>query len=223
MTEGDVGLTRGNFNLDDLSDFLDGVCADTQVITDEADGFVDLTHAARGRSSTAEIIGWQVTGKLKETGLLKGFKRLDHLRFRLSEIRQLVDVSRWHDLHRLTAVAQILGTNLGAVKLLISGKRGGAWLAAALAKMTRGLPGSAYVSSTEIECFKERYTALGLVGRSFCLNHRKARTVVEANGVEPVIDPDWLGARVYLRADVDAQADNLFQVTAEKFAARPEV
>lgn len=222
MTEGDVGLTRGDFNLDDLSVFLDSVCASAQIIADEADGLVDLTHAARGRSSTAEIIGWQVAGKLKETGLLKGVKRFDHLRFRLPEIRQLVDVSRGHDLQRLTVVARILGTNLGAVKLLISKKRSGPWLAAAPAKMTRELPGTAYVSSTEIERFKERYITLGLVGRTFGMKHRIARTVVEAHGIEPVIDPNWLGARVYLRADIDAQAENLFQVSAEKFAARPE-
>lgn len=66
------------------------------------------------------------------------------------------------------------------------------------------IAGTAYLYSTEIERFKERYTTLGLVGRSFGINHRTARTVVEATGVEPVIDPDWLGARVYLRADIDA-------------------
>lgn len=221
MTEGDVGLTRGDFNLDDLSEFLDSVCAGTQFTTVEADSFVDLTHVARGRSSTAEITGWQAAGKLKETGLLNGFKRLDHLRFRLSEIRQLVDVSRRHDRHHLTAVAQILGTNLGAVKLLISRKRGWPWLAAAPAKMSSDLRGTVYVSSTEIKRFKERYTTIGLFGRSSGLNHRSARTVIESSGVKPVINPDWLGARVYLRSDVDAQANNLLQVSAKKFASKP--
>ncbi|MEO9777470.1 MAG: hypothetical protein ABJH07_19650 [Sedimentitalea sp.] len=149
MTEGEVGLTCGDFNLDDLSVFLDGVCVGTQISADESDGFVDLTHAARGRSSTAEIIGWQVAGKLKETGLLNGIKRLDHLRFSLSEIRLLVAVSRGIDLHRLTVVARILGTNLGAVKRLVSEQRGGPWLVAAHAKITRDLPGKAYVSSAD--------------------------------------------------------------------------
>nr|WP_309504216.1 TniQ family protein [uncultured Roseovarius sp.] len=222
MTEGDVGLTRGDFNLDDLSGFLDSVCVGTQIMADEVDGFANLTHAARGRSSTAEIIGWHVAGRLKQTGLLNGIKRLDHLRFRLSEIRHLVAVSRGHNLHRLTAVAQILGTNLGAVKRLVSSQRGGPWLGAVPANMTHHLSGKAYVSSTEIDRFKERYATLGLVARSFSMNHRTARTVVEANGAEPVIDPDWLGARVYRRADIDAQADNLLLVSAEKFASRPE-
>lgn len=73
---------------------------------------------------------------------------------------------------------------------------------------TRDLLGTAYVSSAEIERFKERYATLGLVSRSFGINHRTAR---------PVIDPEWLGARDYLRADVDAQLPQLLQVSDEKF------
>lgn len=160
MTGGDVGLTRGDFNLTDLSDFLDCVCSGVQAIEDEGDGFVDLTNAARGRSSTAEIVGWQVSGKLNATGLLHGIKRLDHLRFRLSEIRELVDESRGHDLHRLTIVAHMLGTNLNAVKLLVS----------------------------------------------------------RQGGVDPVFDPEWLGASVYPYADVEAQASSLREAFDAKVA-----
>ena len=221
MAEGGVGLTRGDFNLDDLSSFLETVCQGLEVINDEPEAFVDLSLAARGRSSTAEIIGWQLSGQLRRTGLLDGRKRLDCLRFCLAEIREIVDDTRGHDLHCLTSVAGMLGISLPVVKLLVSKVNGGPWLRLAPVKAARKLKGTAYVSSAEIEMFKEHYTTHGLICRALGINHRTVQKALEAIGVEPVIDPEWLGTMVYLRADVDARTSNLLLMRPQDATTKP--
>ena len=221
MAEGQVGLTRGDFNVDDLSVFLETVCVDVRDIDCESEGFIDLTQAARGRSSTVEIIAWQIGGRLRRTCLLDGIKRFDNLRFCLAEIRQIVDETRGRDPHRLTSVAKILCMNLPAVKQLVSRKRGGPWLQLVSGKAASELRGRAYVAHAELERFKERYTTPGLVARSFGMNHRNVLKALDANGVEPALDPHWLGARVYLRAEVDAQTQNLLKILAKAVSAKP--
>ncbi|MFU8863978.1 MAG: TniQ family protein [Rhodobacterales bacterium] len=221
MAEGQVGLTRGDFNVDDLSGFLKTVCVDVRDIDCEIDGFIDLTQAARGRSPTVEIIAWQIGGRLRKTCLLDGIKRFDNLRFCLTEIRQIVDESRGRDPHRLTSVAKMLCMNLPAVKQLVSRKKGGPWLQLVSGRAAGELRGKAYVAHAELERFKERYTTPGLVARSFGMNHRTVLKALDATGVETAFDPHWLGARVYLRAEVDAQTSNLLEIFADAVSAKP--
>lgn len=212
MDEGDVGLTRGDFNIADLSEFLDDVCIGTNAVECEVDGFLNLSRAARGRSTTAQIIGWQVDGSLQRTRLMGGIKRLDNLRFCLAEIRDLIDQTRGPDMHRLKSVIRILGISNAACRRLISEQGGGPWLFPALEKASNGHREAICISTAELERFKDKYVTSALLGRELRSNFWAVQKVLHENNVQPVIDPDWLGAKVYLRADIDAHKSELLRI-----------
>lgn len=204
ISEGGVGQTQGYFNHDDLAEFMDTVLSRAKNWSAEEDGFVNLTKAAKGRSSTAEILRWHLEGKLSGTRLIAGRARLDHLRFDLALLRKLVDQSRGYGLHRLTSVALILGVNIDAVKKLIDKKAGGPWLATAPQSATRSLHGQAYVSDGELDKFQGKYLTLALIGRLTGLHYRAAQRLLEKRDIQPALDPSWLGARIYRREQVSS-------------------
>lgn len=220
MKEGDVGLTRGYFNLPELSKFLDDVSIGTNHIKCEVDGFLNLTHAARGRSTTAQIIGWQVDGSLQRTRLLGGVKRLDNLRFCLEEIHGLLDQTWGSHLHRLKSVVKMLGITDAAVRLLMSQQNGGPWLRPAMKKATNRQRETTYIPTAEIERFTEKYVTSALLCRELNSNFWAVQKALQANNVKPAIDPDWLGARVYLRADFAGQTSNLLFLTTQHAATK---
>ena len=198
----EVGVTQGYFNLEDLGEFASTVFGSTCSTETEDDGFVDLTVAAKGRSSTAEILHWLLNGKLPGTRLIGGVKRLDRLRFDLDQIKELTKYKSHSELHRLTKVALMLGINLSAVKKLISKKNGGPWLSPASAEVTKTLRGGAYVSSVEIVKFQAEYLPVALIARQLGSHASAIRSILSAHGISPQFDPAWLGARIYRRDDV---------------------
>lgn len=168
----------------------------------EEEGYVNLTAAARPRSSTAEILQWHMDGKLIGTRLLNGVQRLDHLRFALVAARALVTARRGPDLHRLTSVAVILGIKIEAVKALIALPQGAPSLVQALAELCSGLDGAAYVTTAEIERFQAKYAAIAMIARTVGLHARSVQRLLEGQNIQPVFDPVRLGARIYRQADI---------------------
>ncbi|KMK67566.1 hypothetical protein IMCC21224_112437 [Puniceibacterium sp. IMCC21224] len=202
ISEGQVGLTQGYFNHDDLEDFKASVFRAAEPCSAEVEGFVNLTVAAKGRSSTVEILRWHLDGQLTGTRLLNGVQRIDHMRFDLMMIRDLVDRRRGPAPLRLTAVALTLGISLDAVKKLVTAKHDGPWLKLASKKETVFLSGGAYVSRPEIARFQARYTPLASVSRQTGIHFRAVQRLLEQRGIQPVLDPAWLGARIYRPTDV---------------------
>lgn len=198
----EVGVTWGYFNLEDLGEFNSAVYRLTCISETGDPGFVDLTVAVKGRSSTAEILRWHLDGKLSGTLLISGVERLDHLRFDLDRVRELAEHKHLREFHRLTTVALMLGINLKAVKKLVSRRKGGPWLSPAPAHVTTAFRGVAYVSSAEIEKFQTRYLPIALIARQLGSHSRAIQRLLSDRGISPEFDPSWLGARIYRRDDV---------------------
>lgn len=209
ISEGTVGQMRGNFSRDDLSEFLDRICRDLPVIHSEVKDHISLSVATRGGTSTEQVVGWFLDGKLPKTCLLNGEKRLDHLRFCRSELLGLFQDANNRDCHRLFVVSQMLGTNLTAIKRLTSTENGGPWLKPVGTEECKMRAGSAYVSGVEIERFKSKYLTPGLIGRMFGIHSAAARRILKANDVDPVHDPKELGACIYRLRDVMSVAPYL--------------
>ncbi|WP_312531768.1 TniQ family protein [Paracoccus sp. (in: a-proteobacteria)] len=201
--EGAVGLTQGYYNRDDLAEFMAEVFAKASSFDTEEDGYVDLTRAARPLSSTIEILRWQLDGKLPGTRLLRCAKRLDHLRFRQSEVLSLVAVRRGQDLCRFSSVAIALGIPISAVKKLASTDRGGPWLLQAPQEICVGFAGAAYVSMSEVERFQAAYATIAMISRTVGIHFRAVQKMLEERSILPAFDPGWLGTHVYLQADVE--------------------
>lgn len=209
MVEGQVGQMRGNFNLKDLNGFLDRICTDLPVVSAEVEGFVSLSGASRMRTDTGQVMGWFLDGKLSKTRLLKGVKRLDHLRFCRAEVSVEIGAAQKHDYHRLFSVSLMLGTSLNAIKCFVSRNGGEPLLTPVVPEECEKLAGSAYVSAAEIDKFKAKYLTSGLVGRRFGINSAVARRILKALGVQTIADPRLLGTHVYHRSDVMAVASYL--------------
>jgi len=204
IADDQIGQTWGQFNRDDLEAFKDEVFQDTRYHTAESDDFVSLTVAARGKSSTAEIIQWQLERQLRGTRLLHGVQRLDHLRFDRNAIVALVKDRRGTDLNRVTLVARILGISVKSVKKLMKGKGNGPRLLPAPASAIVDQRGNAYVSTTEIERFLTEYITLALVARQVGRHPTSVQRELKLACVVPVEDASSLGARIYRRVDVAA-------------------
>jgi len=202
ISEGKVGQMRGNFNRDDLKEFLDRVCQELPVILSETEGYISLSRASRMRTDTGQVMGWVLDGKLPKTYLLHGVKRLDHLRFFHADVTSQIDEAQDHDYQRLFAVSLMLGASLNAIKRLTSRKNGAPLLVLVDPKKCKNLAGSAYVSAAEIERFKAKYLTSGLVGREFGVNSASARRTLKQAGIVPVVDPALFKTFVYLREDV---------------------
>ncbi|MFN4153491.1 MAG: TniQ family protein [Paracoccaceae bacterium] len=202
ISEGQVGLTQGHFNRNDLASFMDDVMRAAVVWDAEEEGYVNLTAAARPRSSTVEILQWHMDDKLIGTRLLNGIQRLDHLRFELVAVRALVTARRGPDLNRLTSVAVILGIKIEAVKALIALPQGAPSLVQAPAELCSGLDGAAYVATAEIERFQAKYATIAMIARTVGLHARSVQRLLEGQNIQPVFDPVRLGARIYRRADI---------------------
>lgn len=216
ISEGQVGLTQGYFNRDDLAGFMEAVFDVAQPCKAETEGLANLTTAVKGRSSTVEILRWHLDGQLIGTRLLDGVQRLDHLRFNLERVRDLVRRHHGTELHRLSVVALMLGISLDAVKKLVAAKNGGPWLKLASKKDTALLSGGAYVAKSEIERFQANYTSLASVSRQTSIHYRAVQRHLEQRGIQPVFDPTRLGARIYRPADVsEFIAENQTFLTCE--------
>lgn len=202
ISQGSVGLTQGHFNRDDLASFMSEVLCHVEAHGAEEKGFVDLTTAARPRSSTAEILSWLLDGKLPGTRLLYGTSRLDHLRFDHEVVKALITARRAPDLHRLTSVAAMLGVHLKAVKALISHDNDGPWLVQAPADLCSGLDGGAYVASSEMARFQADYASNAMIARTVGIHARSVQRMLEERGIWPIFDPARLGSRIYRQADV---------------------
>lgn len=202
ISEGQVGLTQGHFNRDDLAAFMADVMRDVLVGDTEEEGYVNLTAAARPRSSTAEILQWHMDGKLTRTRLLNGVQRLDHLRLALVAARAVVTARRFPDLHRLTSVAAILGIKIEAVKALIARPQGAPSLVQAPAERCSGMDGAAYVATAEIERFQAKYATIAMIARTVGIHARSVQRLLEGQNIQPMFDPVRLGARIYRRADI---------------------
>ncbi len=202
ITEGSVGLTMGYFNHDDLAAFMEEVMSRAVICEDEEEGYVDLTSAARPRSSTAEILRWHLDGSPPRTRRVGGDRRLDALRFHLATARALVAARRGSDLHRLTSVALILGIKIDAVKKLVGSEHGGPWLTLAPPESCQELDGGAYVAMAEIERFEAEYATIAMISRVTGIHFRAVQRMLEERGIMPAVDPDWVRSRIYHRAEV---------------------
>ena len=179
---------------------MEEVFRETQNSAAETESFVNLTVAAKGLSSTAEILQWHLGGQLAGTRLLHGIRRLDHLRFDIEMTKALAKDRRGSDLNRITVVATILGIEPDSVKKLLDNRMGGPRLSAASVSATSGLQGAAYVSTAEIERFLVEYTTLALVARQLGRHPTSVRRELKVAGILPAVDASSLGARIYRRS-----------------------
>jgi hypothetical protein len=202
IADDEIGQTQGQFNLDDLAQFKDEVFRKTQDSVAETKDFVSLTAAVAGKSSTVEILQWYLSGQLCGTRLLKGIRRLDHLRFDRAAILSLAKDRRGPDLNRITVVAAILGIAPKSVKKMLENRMGGPWLSTASASATTGLQGKAYVSTAEIERFLAEYITLALIARQLGRHSTSVLRELQEVGIVPTIDAAYLGTRIYRRSDV---------------------
>ena len=114
----EIGQTQGQFSVNDLAQCMANVFCETRNSAAETEGFVTLRAAAKGAGSTAEILQWHLGGRLAETRLLHGIRRLDHRRFDIEVIRALAKERRGPDHNRITLVATMLGIEPDSVKRL---------------------------------------------------------------------------------------------------------
>lgn len=156
-------------------------------------------------------MGWFLEGRLSKTYLLKGIKRLDHLRFCRAEVFREIENAQEHDYHRLFSVSLMLGTSLTAIKGLTSSERGEPLLTLVRPEECQNLAGSAYVSAAEINRFKSKYLTSGLVGRMFGIHSAVAKRTLRTLGVQTIANPKVLGTNVYNRSDVMAVASYLYE------------
>lgn len=202
VAEGSVGLSVGAYNLDELAEFQASLCAQVPVVQEVPEGFLDLARAARGRSSTIEILRWQMEGQLRHTRRIGSSLRIDSLRFSLDEIRTLLRARSRTDLHGLTDVAIRLGVLLGVVKRLVSAEDSPPLLALVPPQECQGLRGRGYVSSSEIDRFKTDYLTLARAAEAIGMHASSAKVFLDGR-LAPVRDPAALGVRLYRRADVE--------------------
>lgn len=202
VEEGDFGLSVGAYNRDEITIFLALVCSNAKSGAEESEGFLDLTRVSKGRSSTVEIIRWQIEGQLKHTRLIGADHRIDRLRFSLAEVRVLARARAGTDLHRLTVVADRLGLTLLAVKQLTASEGGEPLLPLVPKEDCVGRQGAAYVSTAAIEKFVASYASLSHVARLMGV-HPKTASLVLDERVSPVSHPSAAGIRLYHRQDIE--------------------
>lgn len=202
VEEGDVGLSVGAYNRDEITSFLALVCSNAESGAEESEGFLDLTRVSKGRSSTVEVIRWQIEGQLKNSLLIGADHRIDRLRFSLAEVRALVWARAGTDLHRLTVVADRLGLPLLAVKQLTASQGEEPLLPLVPKEDCVGRHGAAYVSTAAIEKFVASYASLSQVAKLMGVHHKTASLVLDGR-VLPVSHPSAAGIRLYYRQDIE--------------------
>jgi hypothetical protein len=57
---------------------------------------------------------------------------------------------------------------------------------------------------SEIDRFQSVYVSLSLLSKETGIHPIHLRKGLDADGVEPVVDPVWLGGRIYLRPELAA-------------------
>jgi hypothetical protein len=204
---GEIGLSVGAYNRDDIADFLRDVCKDVQVVSKEIDGLQDLTTVCKGKIPTEDVVRWQIAGKLEQTRLLGGAERLDRLRFSPEEVGALVKAKRRTDLHSLRSVAARLCVSIPAAKQPTGSHDGGSLLGLASEEEMMGQYGSAYVSTATIERFMASYVTLGMAAKLMGVHHTTAMKFLDSR-VARVSHPSTVGIRLYHRLDVEAGADD---------------
>ncbi|ETD89215.1 hypothetical protein ACTTAL_11450 [Rhodobacter capsulatus] len=203
VAERGIGLSVGADNRGALTEFLVGLWAGVPVVAEPPAELVDLTLAAKGRSSTVEILRWQLEGRLRKTRRLGSSYRIDGLRFCQDEIRALTRGRSRPDLHRLIIVAVPLGVDLKVVKRLVTADGSAPRLALVPPQDCLGLRGKAYVSTAEINRFKSDYLTLGRAAEAIGMHPSAAKTLLDGS-LAPVCDPAVLGVRLYWRQDFEA-------------------
>lgn len=203
------GQLRGNYNRDDLNDFLERTCKNLPTIVSEVNGYASLSSVSRMRTDTGQVMRWLLDGELPKTCLLRGVKGIDHLRFCCSEVATKIKENQEYDMYSLTSVSAALGIPRTAVRRLISTENGGPWLTAIDRGGSSRDAGSMYFSRAEIEHFREMYLTPGLIGRMFGINWNIARRVLKESNIDTVCDPSWVGAEIYRRDEVLSIAQDL--------------
>ncbi|KIN72866.1 TniQ family protein [Sulfitobacter guttiformis] len=209
LVEEHRGQLRGNFNRDDLNEFLGVVCNGLPIISSEVDGYVSLSEASRLRTDTSQVFMWLLDGELPKTCLLQGGNRIDHLRFCYLDVVNKIKEFQGCDLCSLTSAASVLGIRRAAIKRLISTENGGPWLIAVKQRETKKVTKSIFFSHTEIEHFQEMYLTPGLIGRMFGINWSIVSRVLKEKSVDTICDPKWVGAEIYRRDEVLSVASDL--------------
>jgi hypothetical protein len=198
-----VGLTIGTYNRDDLQELLEAVCDKASIVESVPEGFENFATTSK-RVGTAPIVSWQRDSQLKKTVMLRGERRFDRLYFDVCEIKAHCRADRASAIFRLSLAAKILKTQAKVLKKLMSTEGGGPLIQRAPAEDCKGLAGISYVTQSEIDRFQLVYVSLSILSKETGIHPIHLRKGLEADGVEPVVDPVWLGARIYRRADLAA-------------------
>lgn len=201
--DNEVGLTIGAYNIDDLEEFLASVCIDAVQVPVVPDGHCDLAHAVR-KATTVPLIKWQRDGKLKNTVLFGSKRRLDRLYFDPVEIDALMKAARPADIFRLNVAARMIGTGPEILKRLGTSIDGDRVIVFATAEECVGLPGQYYLTQAEIDRFNSVHATLFALARGLGVHPNRLRKDLDSKGIKTVRDPEWVGARVYRRADLEA-------------------
>lgn len=165
------------------------------------EGFESLSAASK-RVSTVSVVSWQRDGRLRNTVLLGGERRLDRLYFDVAELKALSRAERPQDVFRLSVAARMMRMNATVLRMLMSSELGKPLIERVSSVNCHGLPGGLYLKQAEIERFQAHYVTLFNLSKELAIHPNELRRCLDAKGIEPVRDPIRLQARLYRRADI---------------------
>nr|WP_272212436.1 TniQ family protein [Marinicella sp. W31]MDC2878351.1 TniQ family protein [Marinicella sp. W31] len=224
VTEGQHGIRAGGYVKEELEQFLANICNSCGKIDDEVEGYRSLWGVTCGRSSTEQILEFQLKGEFRDTKLIKGINRIDHLRFNTSEVKAVLEALDPDHTISASEVALILGVVSSTPHRLVSPEHGGPWMHEVDQAEYRQRKGKLRFSRIELQKFQERYMTASAIGRLLGISHVEAKKLMTNTGILPIADPVWMGAWLYKRKDVLRLIDNLdetaFPTSELKGAAR---
>lgn len=182
------GPTIGAYNLDDLDKLLRAACDRAKIVDSVPEGFESLSAASK-RVSTVSVVSWQRDGRLRNTVLLGGERRLDRLYFDVAELKALSRAERPQDVFRLSVAARMMRMNATVLRMLMSSELGKPLIERVSSVNCHGLPGGLYLKQAEIERFQAHYVTLFNLSKELAIHPNELRRCLDAKGIEPVRDP----------------------------------
>ena len=223
VTEGQHGIRAGGYVKEEPEQFLANICNSCGKIDDEVEGYLSLSGVTCGRSSTEKILKFQLKGELKDTKIIKGINRIDHLRFNTSEVKAVLEALDPDHTISASEAAPILGVVPSTPRRLVSPKHGGPWMHEVDQAEYRQRKGKLRFSRIELQRFQERYIRAAAIGRLLGISHVEVKKLMADSGILPIADPVWMGAWFYERKDLLRLIDNLdetaFPISELKSAA----
>jgi hypothetical protein len=185
------------FATDDLQDFLKRLLAGTQAVRKPAPNQVDIpTAAKRGNCSAVEVLRLILDKKLAWVGRRADIQGYMSALVDVDEIRSKVRGTD-HGGLTLEAIVSRLSTSDGVVRALIDG---GHLNTKTVINPVNRCP-IHVVPAEEVQRFEAEYVSLFALAGQRRKHFRVLKNELEADGIEPALDPKKIGATFYRRRD----------------------